>query len=312
LQRTGSDKPWAFLPLQLGTVLEDLYSMTVVTEIGDGTNTLFWEDRWITSQRIRDIALAMVNMVPKKWIKKRTVHEALQNACWIQDIHGQVSIQLILEFLSLWDLSGFTLHQGVPDTHIWRLSSTSQYSAKSAYEALCQGSIKFDPWTRIWKSWAPRKCKFFLWLAAHDRCWTADRLARRNLPHPELCPLCDQEKETINHLLSSCVFTREFWFILLQMVRLGDLAPQAEESIFQEWWQRVLSLVSSPYKKGLSSLIILGAWTLWRHHNDCVFNGSAPRIATALAMAGEQIVAWNMADTKGLAMISDFGEELEG
>jgi hypothetical protein len=43
-----------------------------------------------------------------------------------------------------------------------------------------------------------------------------------------------------------------------------------------------------------------------------VFNGSAPRIATALAMAGEQIVAWNMADTKGLAMISDFGEELEG
>jgi hypothetical protein len=71
LQRTGSDKPWAFLPLQLGTVLEDLYSMTVVTEIGDGTNTLFWEDRWIASQRIRDIALAMVNMVPKKWIKKK-------------------------------------------------------------------------------------------------------------------------------------------------------------------------------------------------------------------------------------------------
>ena len=26
---------------------------------------------------------------------------------------------------------------------------------------------------------------FFLWLVAHDRCWTADRLARRGLPHPE-------------------------------------------------------------------------------------------------------------------------------
>jgi hypothetical protein len=44
--------------------------MAVVTEIGDGTNTLFWEDRWIAGQRIRDIAPAMVNMVPKQWIKK--------------------------------------------------------------------------------------------------------------------------------------------------------------------------------------------------------------------------------------------------
>jgi hypothetical protein len=44
--------------------------MAVVTEIADGTNTLFWEDRWIAGQRIRDIASAMVNMVPKQWIKK--------------------------------------------------------------------------------------------------------------------------------------------------------------------------------------------------------------------------------------------------
>jgi hypothetical protein len=79
LQRTRPDKPWAFLPLQLSPVLVDFYSMTVVTEIEDGTNTLFWEDRWIAGQRIRDIAPAMVNMVPKQWIKKRTVNEALQN-----------------------------------------------------------------------------------------------------------------------------------------------------------------------------------------------------------------------------------------
>jgi hypothetical protein len=51
---------------------------------------------------------------------------------------------------------------------------------------------------------------------------------------------------------------------------------------------------------------------LWRLRNDCVFNGSAPRSNTALVMAGEQIIAWNMAGAKGLAMISNLGEELEG
>jgi hypothetical protein len=68
-------------------------------------------------------------------------------------------------------------------------------------------------------------------------------------------------------------------------------------------------LVSNSYKKGIDSLIILGAWTVWRHHNDCVFNGSSPHLAL---MVGEQIVAWNMTAAKGLALISDLGGELEG
>jgi hypothetical protein len=263
----------------------------VVTEIRDGSNTLFWEDRWIASQQIRDIALTIVNLVPNKWIKKITVNNALQNGSWIHDIRGQVTMQMLTDLLSLWDLlSGTTLQQGVDDTHVWRLSSSGQYTTKSAYEALCQGCIRFDPWRRIWKSWAPGKCKLFLWLAAHDRCWTADRLARRNLPHLDLCPLCDQEEETINHLMSSCVFAREFWFILLQRVGLGAFAPQVSEITFQEWWRQVLSSISTPNRRGINSLIILGAWTLWRHRNDCVFNGAAPRLAMALAMTREQLV----------------------
>ena len=28
------------------------------------------------------------------------------------------------------------------------------------------------------KTWAPGKCKFFMWLVAHNRCWTADCLAQ--------------------------------------------------------------------------------------------------------------------------------------
>jgi hypothetical protein len=55
----------------------------------------------------------------------------------------------------------------------------------------------------FWKTWAPPKCRFFLW-AAHNKCWTADRLAHHGTTHPDKCPLCDQEEETIDHLLISC------------------------------------------------------------------------------------------------------------
>jgi hypothetical protein len=67
---------------------------------------------------------------------------------------------------------------------------------------------------------------FFVWWAALRRCWTADRLHKRGLDHPECCPFCDREPETIDHLLVGCVFTREFWFTLLGQVSLQSLAPQ--------------------------------------------------------------------------------------
>ena len=70
------------------------------------------------------------------------------------------------------------------------------------------GGNKIEPYERIWKTWAPGKCRFFLWLVTHNRCWTADRLARRGLDHPTRCLHCDQDSETINHLLVDCVCTR--------------------------------------------------------------------------------------------------------
>lgn len=120
------------------------------------------------------------------------------------------------------------------------------------------------------------KCHFFMWLVAHNRCWTTDLLARHGLPHPDQCPFYDQDDEDIQHLLISCVFARQFWFQLLHYVGLAVLAPQPTESSFDDWWKRVEDLVDKEIRKGLNSLIMQGSWTIWRHRNDCVFNGATP------------------------------------
>jgi hypothetical protein len=99
----------------------------------------------------------------------------LEEEKWLDDIQGEISV----EYLELWDLlEGVVLQEGVPDRHIWRLSSSGEYTAKSACDALFEGAISFSPYERIWKSWAPPKCRFFMWLVAHNRCWTADKLAQ--------------------------------------------------------------------------------------------------------------------------------------
>jgi hypothetical protein len=94
------------------------------------------------------------------------------------------------------------------------LNNSGQCSAKSAYNSFFIGAIKFPSWKRIWKPWAPLRCKF-LWLAIKNRCWTAERLLKHGLPHHSVCPLCDQEQETIQHIMLNCIFSRETWTRIL-------------------------------------------------------------------------------------------------
>jgi len=182
-----------------------------------------------------------------------------------------LTVGVIIEYLHLWNiLSNIYLQPEVEDRHIWKLASNGQYSAKSAYEGFFLGAITFEPWERIWTTWAPPKCRFFMWLAPHKKCWTADRLLRRGLPSEPLCPFCDQEDENIDHLLVTCVFAREFWFFLLKQDNLHALTPQPTDFCFLNWWEKVNNTVQGAVRQGVNSLIILGAWTLWNHRNKCV------------------------------------------
>jgi hypothetical protein len=68
-----------------------------------------------------------------------------------------------------------------------------------------------------------------------------------------LCPFCDQEDETVQHILVSCVFAREVWSLILQRLELLTVAPQAQLSAvcFTYWWCKAL-ILSRPTNCDLS------------------------------------------------------------
>jgi len=308
LRKSEPSKPWASLPFQVSKEVDGLISMAVYTDVGNGASTLFWKDRWLEGKNIEEVAPKILSLVSKRIIGRRTVAEALTDEKWIDDIRVGVPVEALMEYLELWDkLSNIELQDGAQDRHIWRLSASGKYTAKSAYDVFFQGAIYFRPYERIWKSWAPPKCRFFMWLVAHKRCWTADRLARRGLPHPAKCLLCDQEQENIDHLLVGCVFARQFWFALLQRFGLSSLTPQPEDSAWEDWWEKAEAATTGDVRKGLNSIIILGAWSIWKHRNDCVFNGVAPNINTALSIARDDAHWWCLAGAKGLSLLTARG-----
>jgi hypothetical protein len=65
------------------------------------------------------------------------------------------------------------------------------------------------------------RMKIFLWLAFRRRHWTADRRIRHNLEASETCLLCDQEPETIDHILCSCSYIKQVWWEIFRSLRIS-------------------------------------------------------------------------------------------
>ena len=116
MQKTDMGRPWASLPIQVPNKARAFFSMALVSMVGDGSNTLFWNDRWLHGTRIADIAPSLHKSIPRRIANKRTVKEALVNRKWISDIKGALTVRVLVDYLNLWEsLSGIELQPNIRD-----------------------------------------------------------------------------------------------------------------------------------------------------------------------------------------------------
>ena len=57
-------------------------------------------------------------------------------------------------------------------------------------------------------------------------------------------------------------------------------------------------------RDGFNTLVVLGAWTLWKErNNNVVFNGITPRVDRTFLLAWEESELWVLAGAKGLGAV---------
>lgn len=182
----------------------------------------------------------------KRSRKGRTVAEALNNHTWRFDITGALTIQVLRDYLTIRQrLQAINLNQE-SDKFIWRWDSSGNYSSRSAYRALFLGQTSLMGVKELWETRAPNKCRFFFWLLLHGRCWTSDRLQRHGLPNHGSCALCAQGTETIDHLITACVFSRETWFRVLRRHGWSRLTPGLDDTTIDWWFRNPTASASIP------------------------------------------------------------------
>lgn len=65
------------------------------TEIGNGSSTLFWHDRWSHGRKIEDFAPRLIAVVPRKFENSRTVQNALIDRKWLTGIKGALTVGVL-------------------------------------------------------------------------------------------------------------------------------------------------------------------------------------------------------------------------
>lgn len=109
---------------------------SVVVEIGNGSQAYFWTDKWINGQSVTDIAPTLLNAVQPHVCKVRTVAQGLLNNAWALDITGALTVQVIMDYLRLWDVirqNNITPNLSAHDRFRWKWTADGQCTTASAY-----------------------------------------------------------------------------------------------------------------------------------------------------------------------------------
>ena len=111
------------------------------------------------------------------------------------------------------------------DRLLLKESITYGFSVRHMYRKLMY-SLPIDfPCRSIWNPIVPLKLGFFAWEASWGKVLTLDQLKRRGIPLVNRCFLCEENEETIDHLLIHCLRAKMLWDLLLTITDSNWVFP---------------------------------------------------------------------------------------
>jgi hypothetical protein len=156
-------------------------------------------------------------------------------------LHWILMMEGIQQFVALWQqLWAFRLFDR-EYAIAWKISSTGNYSSKTAYKIQFAGTFPDFEWDVVWKTKVENKCKFFNWLILQNKLWTSDRILKCG-GQPNICPLCPTLPESAAHMAVTCTYSRAIWVELAAWLGV-NLLPLPHNSYwqFKSWWRSMMT-----------------------------------------------------------------------
>ena len=120
----------------------------------------------------------------------------------------------------------------------------------------------------MWNPAVPQKIGVFAWEASWGKVLTMDQFKCRGLTLVNRCVMCEEDEETIDHLLIHCKCAKMLWDLFLSIVGISWVF---QHSVFYTLlaWQG--ASVGKKHKKIWLAAPLCLFWNLWGVRNRLVF-----------------------------------------
>ncbi|KAL7587442.1 hypothetical protein Lser_V15G40495 [Lactuca serriola] len=134
---------------------------------------------------------------------------------WRHEPTSDIELKELLELYL--DIGNMTIEKNSKYGFRFILNPTGEYIVKIMRKLLESKLIPFKGPAIWWSKLIPLKVSGFIWRAVLGRIPVADTLATRGIIIPNnLCPLCNKETETVDHILVTCEYSREVQYWILK------------------------------------------------------------------------------------------------
>ncbi|XP_022031503.1 uncharacterized protein LOC110932481 [Helianthus annuus] len=241
--------------------------------IGNGEKTLFWLDNWIgggpLSTRYPEIFALESNkrcMVSERYVSSQNVTEWK----WGSDnaLTAEVHLRQWAECTN--ELDRVTIHCK-PDTWLWKSGSrVEDFVVSSVRKELDKIDTIKETKVLRWLHWIPKKVNCFMWRVVLDRIATRDALQVRHIQLPSTnCVLCNNTRESADHLLLTCETTQLVWTTIFQWLKIP--LPNYILSVVQLLEIIHSQACSKNKKKAAYAVVAATCWCIWLMRNDVIF-----------------------------------------
>ncbi|KAL8098499.1 hypothetical protein AgCh_031317 [Apium graveolens] len=177
------------------------------------------------------------------------------------------------------------------DTLCWKFENTGQYTVKSAYNFIQRrnGLWCTNPsdefWNKLWKVEAPPRALNLVWRAVVNCLPTKTILQARQVRIDNLCPVCQEDAESVLHCLVQCRYAAFCWRIFKPDLCITEYRD------FVDWLDQMLR--NQPVNT--SGKIITLCWSVWRARNGLIWNQRSWNSMRIVAKAWEYLSQWKSA-----------------
>ncbi|KAG7556816.1 Zinc knuckle CX2CX4HX4C [Arabidopsis suecica] len=260
--------------------------------IGNGANTNVWIDDWIFDEKPRR-ALALHSLLNINLTVQSLIDSDTRNWNWdrLKELFPLEEIEII---------SRQRPAVSQKDSFCWSKTRHGLYTVKSGYELSSRKvhhnlfkEAETEPslsplFMQVWKIQTAPKIKVFIWKALKGALAVEERLKTRGIFAKDGCLMCDEDTETVNHILFQCPLARQVW----ALSNIPFPVHGFGNSIFTNINHLVQISQVKTFPQDIRFVNPWILWILWKNRNKTMFEGQSDWTTKIVAKAFEDGNNW--------------------